>query len=309
MILGGIGVLFALILLYTGIYTVQAESQGVVLRFGKYIKTVEPGLRFKIPFGVDHVSIVPVRRQLKQEFGFATVEGSTNPTQYSSEQSAERSMVTGDLNSATVEWVVQYRVRDPQLYLFKVRDPGLTLRDLSESVMRTVGGDRTVDEVITVGRQEIEVEALSSLQGLVDRYELGLSIDQVQLKNVNPPLPVQPSFNEVNQAQQEREQMVNVANGEYNKEVPKARGEADQKIQASEGYAVKRINEAQGDIARFNALFTEYSKAPEVTKQRIYIETMQDVLPSLGRKIIIDEEASQILPLLQLSTEAAGGAK
>ncbi|MEC7679613.1 MAG: FtsH protease activity modulator HflK [Planctomycetota bacterium] len=309
MILGGIGVLFALILLYTGIYTVQAESQGVVLRFGKYIKTVEPGLRFKIPFGVDHVSIVPVRRQLKQEFGFATVEGSTNPTQYSSEQSAERSMVTGDLNSATVEWVVQYRVRDPQLYLFKVRDPGLTLRDLSESVMRTVVGDRTVDEVITVGRQEIEVEALSSLQGLVDRYELGLSIAQVQLKNVNPPLPVQPSFNEVNQAQQEREQMVNVANGEYNKEVPKARGEADQKIQASEGYAVKRINEAQGDIARFNALFTEYSKAPEVTKQRIYIETMQDVLPSLGRKIIIDEEASQILPLLQLSTEAAGGAK
>ena len=309
MILGGIGVLFALILLYTGIYTVQAESQGVVLRFGKYIKTVDPGLRFKIPFGVDHVSIVPVRRQLKQEFGFATVEGSTNPTQYSSEQSAERSMVTGDLNSATVEWVVQYRVRDPQLYLFKVRDPGLTHRDLSESVMRTVVGDRTVDEVITVGRQEIEVEALSSLQGLVDRYELGLSIDQVQLKNVNPPLPVQPSFNEVNQAQQEREQMVNVANGEYNKEVPKARGEADQKIQASEGYAVKRINEAQGDIARFNALFTEYSKAPEVTKQRIYIETMQDVLPSLGRKIIIDEEASQILPLLQLSTEAAGGAK
>ena len=218
-------------------------------------------------------------------------------------------MVTGDLNSATVEWVVQYRVRDPQLYLFKVRDPGLTLRDLSESVMRTVVGDRTVDEVITVGRQEIEVEALSSLQGLVDRYELGLSIDQVQLKNVNPPLPVQPSFNEVNRLSKREEQMVNVANGEYNKEVPKARGEADQKIQASEGYAVKRINEAQGDIARFNALFTEYSKAPEVTKQRIYIETMQDVLPSLGRKIIIDEEASQILPLLQLSTEAAGGAK
>ena len=304
-----VAALLLIILLYTGIYTVQAESRGVVLRFGKYIKTVDPGLRFKIPFGVDQVSIVPVERQLKQEFGFATVEGTTNPTQYSSEQKEERSMVTGDLNSATVEWVTQYRIREPQLYLFKVRDPGLTLRDLSESVMRTVVGDRTVDEVITIGRQEIEVEALTHLQDLVDKYELGLAIDQVQLKNVNPPLPVQPSFNEVNQAQQEREQMVNVANGEYNKEVPRARGEAQQKIQAAEGYAVKRINEAEGDVARFNAVFAEYLKAPEVTKQRIYIETMKEVVPTLGRKIIIDEEASQILPLLQLTTESGRSSK
>ena len=175
--------------------------------------------------------------------------------------------------------------------------------------MRTVVGDRTVDEVITIGRQEIEVEALRSLQDYVDRYELGLSIDQVQLKNVNPPMPVQPSFNEVNQAQQEREKLVNVANGEYNKVVPRARGEAEQKVQASEGYAVKRINEAQGDVARFNALFVEFMKAPEVTKQRIYIETMQDVLPKIGRKIIIDEEASQILPLLQLPTDATGSSR
>lgn len=279
------------------------------MRFGKYIKTVEPGLRFKIPFGVDRVEIVPVRRQLKQEFGFATYEGSTYSTQFSGEQAAERSMVTGDLNSATVEWVVQFRVKEPKSYLFEVRDPDLTLRDLSESVMRTVVGDRTVDEVITIGRQEIEVEALRSLQDYVDRYELGLSIDQVQLKNVNPPTPVQPSFNEVNQAQQEREKLVNVANGEYNKVVPRARGEAEQKVQASEGYAVKRINEAQGDVARFNALLVEFMKAPEVTKQRIYIETMQDVLPKIGRKIIIDEEASQILPLLQLPTDTTGSSR
>ncbi len=308
-ILPGIGVLLLLGILLTGIYTVQAESQGVVMRFGKYIKTVEPGLRFKIPFGVDRVEIVPVRRQLKQEFGFATYEGSTYSTQFSGEQAAERSMVTGDLNSATVEWVVQFRVKEPKSYLFEVRDPDLTLRDLSESVMRTVVGDRTVDEVITIGRQEIEVEALRSLQDYVDRYELGLSIDQVQLKNVNPPTPVQPSFNEVNQAQQEREKLVNVANGEYNKVVPRARGEAEQKVQASEGYAVKRINEAQGDVARFNALLVEFMKAPEVTKQRIYIETMQDVLPKIGRKIIIDEEASQILPLLQLPTDTTGSSR
>ena len=296
------------IAVYTSVYTVQAESQGVVLRFGRYIKTVEPGLRFKLPMGIDQVSIVPVRRQLKQEFGFGT-SGSTNATQYSDEQTEERSMVTGDLNAATVEWVIQYRIREPQLYLFNVRDPGLTLRDISESVMRTVVGDRTVDEVITIGRQEIEVDALNQLQNQVNKYELGLSIDQVQLKNVNPPMPVQPSFNEVNQAQQQREQMINIANGEYNKEVPRARGEAQQKIQAAEGYALKRVNEADGDVSRFNAVLAEYLKAPEVTKQRLYIETMRKVMPAMGKKIIIDDEAKQILPLLQLSPEPQRNSK
>ena len=292
-------------LLFTSVYTVPAESEGVVLRFGRFSRTVGSGLRFKLPFGIDQVSVVPVKRQLKQEFGFAT-PGATDPIQYSDEQKEERGMVTGDLNTATVEWVIQYRVRDPKLFLFQVRNPGQTLRDISESVMRTVVGDRTVDEVITIGRQEIEVDALLQLQTLVDKYELGLSIDQVQLKNVNPPLPVQPSFNEVNQAQQEREEMINVANGEYNKEVPRARGEAEQKTQAAEGYALKRINEAQGDVSRFCAVFSEYSKAPEVTKQRIYIETMEEIVPMLGRKIILDEGASQILPLLQLTPQSQG---
>ncbi|MCM2369824.1 FtsH protease activity modulator HflK [Aporhodopirellula aestuarii] len=298
-----IPVLLLLIALYTSVYTVQAESQGVVLRFGKYVRNAEPGLRFKLPFNIESVSMVPVKRQLKQEFGFGT-ENATNPNQFSSEQTLERGMVTGDLNAATVEWIIQYRVQEPELYLFKVRDPDNTLRDLSESVMRTVVGDRTVDEVITVGRQEIETDALAQLQELVNKFELGLSIDQVQLKNVNPPQPVQRSFNEVNQAQQEREQLINVANGEYNKVVPRASGEADQKIQASEGYALKRVNEAEGDAARFNAVFAEYMKAPEVTKQRIYIETMQQIIPKLGKKIILDDAASQILPLLQLSTTA-----
>jgi membrane protease subunit HflK len=289
---------------FTSVYTVQAESQGVVLRFGRYTKTVDPGLRFKLPMGIDRVEIVPVRRQLKQEFGFGT-PGATNPNQFSDEQEEERNIVTGDLNAATVEWVVQYRIEEPKLYLFKVRNPDYTLRALSESVMRTVIGDRTVDEVITIGRQEIEVNALANLQTLVNKYELGLSIDQVQLKNVNPPAPVQPSFNEVNQAQQQREEMINIANGEYNKVVPRASGEAEQKIQAAEGYALKRINEAEGDVSRFKAVQTEYLKAPEVTKQRIYVETMLEVVPNLGKKIIIDRDASQILPLLNLTPEAA----
>lgn len=302
-VLIGLAVLVLLIGARSMIYTVQAEFQGVVLRFGRFAHTVEPGLRFKVPFGIDRVYMVPVRRQLKQEFGFGT-GGATNPTQYSSSSSSqelERSMVTGDLNAATVEWIIQFRVTDPRAFLFNFRDPPETLRDVSESVMREVVGDRTVDEVITVGRQEIESESLAELQTMVNQYQLGISIDQLQLKNVNPPAPVQPSFNEVNQAQQEREQTINVANGEYNKAVPRARGEAEEKISTAEGYAIKRINEAEGDVARFNALFSEYLKAPEVTRRRLYLETMRDVLPSLGGKIIIDEKASSVLPLLQLN--------
>lgn len=304
-IIGGVIVLLLIAAAFTSFYTVQAESQGVVLRFGKYIKTVSPGLHFKLPFGIDRHVVLPVERQLKQEFGFGT-PGATDRSQYAgtaTEQQEERRMVTGDLNAAMVEWVVQYKIADPQLFLFKVRDPQDTLRDLSEAVMRTVVGDRTVDEVITVGRQEIEVEAEERLKTLSDRYELGLSIDQVQLKDVNPPEPVKPSFNEVNQAQQERERTINVANGEYNKVIPRARGQAEQSIQAAQGYAIKRVNEAQGDVSRFNAVLEEYLKAPEVTRRRMYLETMQEVVPKMGKKIVIDSEASQILPLMQLNPE------
>ncbi|MBT3596609.1 MAG: FtsH protease activity modulator HflK [Verrucomicrobia bacterium] len=302
-IMGLIAVLVVIALL-TAFYTVQAESQGVVLRFGKYIKTVEPGLKFKLPFGIDTVQIVPVRRQLKQEFGVSTRDA-TNPYQYtsSSEQSREKSMVTGDLNAASVEWIVQFRVNNPKQFLFQVKEPESTLRAVSESVMREVVGDRTVDEVITVGRQEIEVVALQRMQELVDNYKMGLSIDQVQLKDVNPPPPVQPSFNEVNQAQQEREQLINQANGEYNKVVPRARGEADQKIRSAEGYALKRVNEAEGDATKFTALFTEFLKAPEVTKRRLHLETMRSIIPKMGKKIILDSDAKQILPLLQIAPD------
>lgn len=298
---GGVLAVGLLAALVSTFYTIEAESQGVVLRFGRYLKTVEPGLRLKLPFGMDRVYPVPVRRQLKQEFGFAT-PGATNPDQYTDtrEQEMERSMVTGDLNAASVEWVVQYRITDPLAYLFAFRDPGHALRDLSESVMRTVIGDRTVDEVITVGRQEIEVEALDRLKRQVAQYGLGVSIDQIQLKNVNPPAPVQASFNEVNQAQQERERTINVARGEYNKVVPRARGEAEERLRTAEGYAIRRINEAEGDAARFLALFTQYTNAPAVTRQRLYLETLEEVLPRLRGKIVVDEAARQVLPLLQL---------
>ena len=289
-----------LVVLWSSYYTVEAESEGVVLRFGKFLKTVEPGLHFKLPLGIDKVSVLPTRRQLKLEFGFFT-PNYTNPDQVGAAQTEEKSMVTGDLNAALVEWVVQYRIDDPKQYLFDVRNPGQTLRDLSEAAMREIIGDRTVDEVITIGRQDIEVSALSRMQELAQRYKLGVRVDQVQLKNVNPPAEVQASFNEVNRAQQDRENAINIANGDYNDAVPKAKGQADQAIRAAEGYQFKRVNEAEGDIASFNAILEQYIKAPEITRTRLYLETMGDVLPQMGPKIIIDDSMRQLLPILPLS--------
>jgi membrane protease subunit HflK len=204
-----------------------------------------------------------------------------------------------------VEWVVQYRISDPEHFLFNVREPHETLRAVSESVMREVVGDRTVDEVITVGRQEIEIEALARMQALATRYEMGVSIDQVQLKNINPPGPVQASFNEVNQAQQEKERLINEARRGYNKVIPLAEGEKDQRIREAEGYRLKRINEAEGDVARFNSVLTEYLKAPEVTRRRIYLETLQAVMPDLRSKVIVDDQVRGILPLLNLDADKA----
>lgn len=291
--------------LLTAFYTVQAEEAGVVIRFGKLHTITTPGLHGKLPFGIDKVQHVPVLRQMKQEFGFGT-SGATNTRQYAPdrrEQTNEKHMVTGDLNAALVEWVIQYRIDDPASYLFKVKDPDEILRDASEAIMREVVGDRTVDEVITIGRQEIESQALIKLQALVDEYSMGLQIDQVQLKNVDPPEAVQASFNEVNNAQQERENLINIANGQYNREVPKARGEAERLISEAEGYATERVNEAEGDAARFTARYIEYKKAPEITQRRLYLETMNVVIPQMGRKIIIDSEAKQILPFLPLTPE------
>jgi modulator of FtsH protease HflK len=289
---------------WTAFYTVPSDSVAVVQRFGKYLKDVPPGLHFKLPLGVDAATIVPVKRQLKQEFGFMT-PGASDPYQSPrlGEGKLETQMVTGDLNAALVEWVVQYRISDPVKFLFKVREPSETLRYVSESVMREAVGDRSVDEVITIGRQEIETEALTKMQALATKYAMGISIDQVQLKNINPPEPVQGSFNEVNQAQQEKEKLINEARRDYNKVIPLAEGEKDQRIREADGYRLKRINEAEGDVARFSALLAEYSKAPEVTRRRIYVETLQEVMPGIRSKIIVDEQTRGILPLLNLNSQ------
>jgi membrane protease subunit HflK len=310
-----LGLIIPLIVLITGAitsyFTVPTDSEAVVLRFGKYNRTAKPGLNFKFPFWFETKEIIPVERRLKMEFGYGT-EGSTNPYQSRpAEHYEEQSMITGDKNAALVEWVIQYRISDPEAYLFRVRDPEETMRDASESVMREVVGDRTVDEVITIGRESIGTDALVKLQELVDSYGLGLKIDQLQLKNVNPPRPVQSSFNEVNQAQQDKAKQINVAKGLYNKAVPRTEGEADQKISAAEGEKLQRVNEATGDAERFLALFGEYEKAPSITRQRLYLEKIKDVLPRLKSKVIMDGEASKPLPLLDLNNalNGKGGAR
>ncbi len=293
-------VIVLLIVGFGSFFQIGTEEEGVVTRFGKHVRTVEPGLKMKVPF-MEKVYKVPVERQKKQEFGFRTQQAGvrTNYSRTGSITEDEAIMLTGDLNLANVQWVVQYRVSDPYNYLFKVRNPDNTLRDLSEAVTRQIVGDRTVNEVLTVGRAEIASEVKILLQEMSREYSLGIEIAQVVLQDINPPEPVKQAFNAVNEAQQERETLINQAKSEYNKVIPRARGEAEETIQKAEGYATQRVNNAQGEVARFNALYDEYIMAPEVTKRRIYLETLQEVLPKLGDKIISSENGNNMIPLLK----------
>jgi membrane protease subunit HflK len=297
----GISGLVLVILFFTSWFTVGAEEVGVVLRFGKFTRNVESGLNFKLPFGVETVDKVPVERQLKMEFGFRTAEAGVQTRYSRRDYSGEALMLTGDLNAAQVEWIVQYRINDPYKFLFKVRKPKKTFRDMNEAVMREVVGDRTVNEVLTVGRQEVADSAAVRLQELADQYNTGIKVEQVVLQDVNPPDTVKPSFNEVNEAQQEREKLINQAKAEYNKIIPKAKGEAARLLEEAEGYAVERVNKAMGDAQKFTAVFNEYRKAKAVTRQRIYLETMNKILGKVGRKLITDQEAKGILPLFNLN--------
>ncbi|MES1171720.1 MAG: FtsH protease activity modulator HflK [Bacteroidota bacterium] len=282
-------------------YQINADSVGAVTRFGRFVGTANPGPHFKLPFGIDDVIKVPVERQLKQEFGFRTAQAESRTGLPRDEKTqAESLMLTGDLNVANVEWIVQYKIADPYKYLFKVRDVEETFRLMTEAAMRQVVGDRSVTELLTVGRESIAAEAKELLTDLNKRYDTGIAVQQLVLQDVDPPEPVRPSFNEVNQAIQERERAVNEAWTEYNQEIPRASGRALQKIQAAEGYAVDRVNRAKGEAQRFIALHEEYKKAPEVMRTRLHLETLSAVLPAAGRKVILDESARGILPLLSL---------
>src|SRR5215510_5914986 len=301
MLIGGL-VLLGAILLLTMFYTVEADEVAVVQRFGKYVRREEPGLRTKWPLGLETARKVKVQRVFKAEFGFRTEEPGVR-TRFSQRSFAEESlMLTGDLNVAEVAWIVQFRIIDPVKYLFGNRNPTLTMSDVAQIVMRSVVGDHTVSEVLTERRAEIAQQVQVKMQELLNLYQTGLRVETVQMQNVTPPSDeVKRAFNEVNEAQQEQSRKTNEAVQAFNQEVPSARGEAERTIANAEGYAIRRTNTAKGDAARFNALLTEYRKAPEVTRRRLYLETMRELLPAVKQVYVFDtEKPSSVLPSLDL---------
>jgi len=297
-----VAIIIALLLASTMFYTVEQNEVGIVQRFGKYNRTTNPGLNFKLPIGIEKVTNIPVKKVFKEEFGFRSVR--TAQSKFTSDKGNidESLMLTGDLNVAVAPWIVQYKIKDPYNYLFKVDHVNDLLRDLSESSMRLVVGDRSINEVIS-RRQEIADEAELILQAELDDADTGIKVVNIEMKKTNVPGPVQPSFNEVNQAVQEREQTIYEAKREYNKAVPAAKGEADRTIKKAEGYAIDLVNRADGDATRFKALYKEYSKAKDITKRRIYLEKLTELFPKLGKKFIIDSDQKNVLPLLNLGQQ------
>ncbi|QTA83190.1 HflK protein [Desulfonema limicola] len=295
--------IIAALLSTTMVYTVKPGEVGVIQRFGKYIRTTQPGLHFKLPAGIELVKKVNIKLVRTEEFGSVSI--AARETRFSQESSATL-MLTGDLNVGLVPWIVQYRIEDPYNYLFKVRDVQRFLRDMSEATMRLVIGDRSIDEVISK-RDEIAVEARELLQKELDQAETGVHIATIEMKKTDVPEAVQPSLNEVNQATQEKEQMIYQAKEDYNKAIPAAKGEADRTIKAAEGYALDRVNRAKGDAARFTSVFNEYIKAQDVTKRRLYLEALKEILPKMEQKYIIDSEQKNILPLLNLGKQNGAG--
>jgi membrane protease subunit HflK len=290
--------------LYTSYYTVQPEEQAVLKRFGAVVSIREPGLHFKMPFGIDRAYNIPTARVLKEEFGFRTTGvGRDDRTNYRKDAAMldESLMLTGDLKVIDVEWVVQYRISDPNLFLHKSRDPKKTLRDTSEAVMRRIVGNNFGSDVLTEKRVQVAVQARDELQEILDSFDLGVRISTIELQDVTPPEKVKPAFNEVNQAEQERERLINEAEKRRNQVIPRAEGQAKQIIAQAQGYSAERINKARGETARFSAILAEYKEVPDVTRQRLYLEMIDKVLPELGRVYIMEEQGMSPLPLLNLS--------
>ena len=304
-VLIGIAALLAIIA-FSAVFTIDSGAVGVVQQFGRFDRMAQPGLNFKLPFGIETVRKVPLEKVIREEFGLAPSESDLSRKEIVDSDTATTAlMLTGDLNVAVVPWIVQYRINEPYNYLFKVGDPRALLRDLSEAAMRLVVGDRSINEVITE-RAEIANETEKLLQIELDKAETGILVVNVEMKRTNVPEPVQHSFNEVNQAVQDKEKFIYEAKEDYNKAIPAARGEAERTIRTAEGYALDRINRAKGDAARFQSLYTEYSKAKDITKRRLYLEAIKDLLPKLGSKYIVDADQRNLLPLLNIQKEYQG---
>lgn len=304
----GIAVLAALVA-FSAVFTIDTGAVGIVQQFGRFDRVAQPGLNFKWPFGIETVRKVPTEKVIREEFGLAPSESDLSRREIIDTDTATTAlMLTGDLNVALVPWIVQYRIKDPYYFLFKVGDPRALLRDLAEATMRLVVGDRSINEVITE-RAEIANVAEDLLQLELDKAETGIQVVNVELKRTNVPEPVQNSFNEVNQAVQDKEKFIYEAREDYNRAIPSARGDADRTIKTAEGYALDRINRAKGDAARFLSLYSEYTKAKDITKRRLYLEAIKDLLPKLGPKYIVDADQRNLLPLLNIQREHQGTEK
>jgi membrane protease subunit HflK len=299
--------LLLLISLTSSFYKVDTEETGVVLRFGRFNSFAEPGLHLKLPFGIDRAYKVKTGRVLKEEFGFRTVQAGVRSTYTKRNLEDESLTLTGDLNVSDIEWIVQYQIADPFKFLFRIHEPEATIRDLAEAMVRKVVGNSNVSEVLTTEREVLANSIQKDLQKSLNYYDIGVRIVTVKFQDVNPPNAVKAAFNEVNEAEQQKESLIFQAREQYNREVPKARGVARRTIQEAQGFAIERINKAKGETSRFLALYAEYRKAPDVTRQRLYLETLEQVLPKLDEIYIMDKKGSGALPLLPLRTENKGG--
>lgn len=298
MVLLLIASLAVVVVLMQSFYMVDVSEEGVVTRFGRYVKTVNPGLHLKLPFNIEKVDRVKTKIVHQEEFGFRTQNARGRSRLYSKDTlQAESLMLTGDLNIADVEWILQYRITDPWKYLFKARNVETNIRDVSISIMRRVVGDRLVNDVLTTERTAIADEAKQLTQQILNHYDMGIEVVRINLQGVNPPDPVKGAFNEVNAAKQEQEQTINQAEQEYNRQIPEARGRAEQTIRDAEAFSVALINRSRGDAQKFNQMYQEYRKAPSITKKRIYLETMREILQNHSNLVIVDSDLEGILPV------------
>lgn len=292
-------------LVATSFFIVDQTEDSVVTRFGKYLKTVGPGLHFKLPWGIERHYNVPTKIVQTEQFGFRTTGGrqTTSPNALS----RESTMLTGDLNIVDVEWIIQYRIQDPRAWLFNVlRDVRLsTVRDVSQAVINALVGDRAILDVMGPERTAIESNAVTMMNDQLQEFGLGVSVISVQLQNIVPPPGVQAAFEDVNKAIQDMNRLINEGKEAYNTEIPKASGEAEQMVQIARGYATERVNRASGETARFNAVYDEYRKAPEITRNRLYIETWETLFSEEEGTSLVDKDLENFLPLKNIGQGAA----
>jgi membrane protease subunit HflK len=287
-------------LLGTSVYIVDQTEESVITRFGRFHTINGPGLHFRLPFGIDKQYLVNITTVQTEQFGFRTLTSGVSAT-YAG-LASESTMLTGDLNIIEVEWIIQYRVRDPKAWVFNVMERTDTIRDVSRSIINMLVGDRAIMDIMGSQRSAIETEAAAFMNETFRGYGLGIDVIAVKLQNIDPPAGVQEAFDDVNKAEQDQSRLINEGQQAYNAEIPRAKGEADRLVQIAQGYAAERVNRARGDVSRFNSVYEEYRRAPDVTRRRLYYEMMEEVFKDDGETVIIDRNFNNFLPLRDLNS-------